>query len=171
MLQKWFGERDVAPTPVVGGALGGALTGGFAASPAKPLTRANVEKILEVVSKVNKGLREKPLLYYLDEWMKHKLLARQKPPGETSVIDISPAVLRQAKKDTLGDLYHEYTHVFAGTDDNGYLNDRTDPAVYWKSTGGSPSWKYVQLSSEQLTNNADTYLGFLTDGYLGHMTD
>lgn len=86
--------------------------------------------------------------------------------GLSSDIHLRPIFYRESARRQVGILFHELTHLYAGTGDAGYFDSGSLGNV------ARPTYNDRQrLTTGQLIGNADTYEGFLEDYFLADVPD
>jgi hypothetical protein len=60
-------------------------------------------------------------------------------------------------------LFHEMTHYFAGTADDGYVKSSAGPTPTYQLPRADGTWYDVNLDYKMLQNNADTYDGWFAE--------
>lgn len=80
----------------------------------------------------------------------HINIAKPKNP-----LDKNRNFLERTEANQIGILFHEFSHLMAGTGDHGYMSVWGQPGAYEKDG------KNVDLTMDMLLKNADTYQGFL----------
>jgi hypothetical protein len=128
-----------------------------------PLSNGDIKKIGAVFSGIVTGLTTETTVYKKINDPDNIAKASRGPfPGRTPTIKITPnnfffGLTPQTQEAVH---FHEFTHLFGGTDDLGYMKEKPFDTHYVDKDGHD-----VILDRSELIKNADTYTGYYREYY------